>query len=244
MNATKWNSLTEYGKYLGREGICRVEEGDKGLEIAWIDNSPEALRRQDAIRKKERQDKGDEEREQRLIREQVERARRDAEEKQDAGADEEARVLQREDGEKIKLSFGAKPAAAASPPPAAKQVPSPPTGSGEDAHPDAETESSSTPAPEDSVLGASDRDHPPSSALDPPAAKIAVKLGGAGGKPKNVFASASKKDRSSGTGRVAPKTTPQRPISEVERIMKEEIERKRAREAGGFGGSTGKRQKV
>ena len=31
--------------------------------ISWIDNSPDALRGQDALRKKERQDKGDEERE-------------------------------------------------------------------------------------------------------------------------------------------------------------------------------------
>lgn len=56
--------MTEFAKHLGREGLCRVEDLDKGLHIAWIDNSPEALRRQDAIRKKERQDKGDEQREQ------------------------------------------------------------------------------------------------------------------------------------------------------------------------------------
>src|SRR5437773_8507477 len=63
MNATRWPSLTEFAKYLGREGLCRVEDNEKGLHISWVDNSPEALRRQDAIRKKERQDKGDEERE-------------------------------------------------------------------------------------------------------------------------------------------------------------------------------------
>lgn len=79
MNATKWPSLTEFAKFLGREGICRVEETDKGIQIAWVDNSPEALRRQDAIRKKERQDKGDEEREQMLIRDQVRKAKLDTE---------------------------------------------------------------------------------------------------------------------------------------------------------------------
>ena len=63
MNSTSIKSLTELGKYLGREGLCRVEEGEKGLEVAWIDNSPEALRRQDALRKKERMERGDEERE-------------------------------------------------------------------------------------------------------------------------------------------------------------------------------------
>ena len=79
MNATKWASLTEYAKYLGRQGIVRVEEDEKsegrggasGLMIAWIDNSPEALRRQEALKKKDRQDKGDEELEQRMIEEQM-----------------------------------------------------------------------------------------------------------------------------------------------------------------------------
>src|SRR5271167_1719496 len=53
MNATKWLTLTEFAKFLGREGICRVEENEKGLHIAWIDNSAEALRRQDAVRRQE-----------------------------------------------------------------------------------------------------------------------------------------------------------------------------------------------
>jgi DNA/RNA-binding protein KIN17 len=111
MNATKWPSLTEFAKFLGREGICRVEETDKGIQIAWIDNSPEALRRQDAIRKKERQDKGDEEREQMLIREQVRKAKLDAEARARGEDNDEERELKRAGGEKIKLSFGMKPGA-------------------------------------------------------------------------------------------------------------------------------------
>ncbi|KAF3356532.1 Putative crotonobetaine/carnitine-CoA ligase [Verticillium dahliae VDG1] len=78
MNATKWPSLTEFAKHLGREGICRVEETDKGLHISWIDNSPEALRRQDALRRKEAQDRGNEEVEQMMIREQIKRAQKAA----------------------------------------------------------------------------------------------------------------------------------------------------------------------
>src|SRR5277367_1901347 len=74
-NATKWPTLTEFAKFLGREGICRVEENEKGLHIAWIDNSAEALRRQDAVRRQEAMEKGDEEREQRMIDEQIKRAR-------------------------------------------------------------------------------------------------------------------------------------------------------------------------
>jgi DNA/RNA-binding protein KIN17 len=110
MNATKWPSLTEFAKFLGREGICRVEETDKGIQIAWIDNSPEALRRQDAIRKKERQDKGDEEREQMLIREQVWKAKLDAVARASGEEEDEERELKRAEGGKIKLNFGKKPA--------------------------------------------------------------------------------------------------------------------------------------
>ena len=52
MNATKWSSLTEFAKYLGREGICRVEESDKGLEIQWIDDSAEAVRRREDVKRR------------------------------------------------------------------------------------------------------------------------------------------------------------------------------------------------
>ena len=106
MNATKWPSLTEFAKHLGREGICRVEDTEKGLFIAWIDNSPEALRRQDILRKKELQDRNDEEREQQQLRAQIERARDQA--ASDEEADAESKALQRTEGEKIKLSFGSK----------------------------------------------------------------------------------------------------------------------------------------
>ncbi|KAF2755843.1 hypothetical protein EJ05DRAFT_467233 [Pseudovirgaria hyperparasitica] len=116
MNSTKWPSLTEFAKYLGREAICRVTEDEKGLYIAWIDSSPEAMRRQAALRKKERQDRGDEEREQRMIEDQVKKAQKDAEAKAKAPPEEEARALQRVDGEKISLNFDLKSAVASKPP--------------------------------------------------------------------------------------------------------------------------------
>lgn len=76
MNTTKWHTLTEFCKHLGRNGIVRVFEDDKeGLMIQWIDNSSEALQRADAAKKKERQDRGDEERMQRMLEQQIERAK-------------------------------------------------------------------------------------------------------------------------------------------------------------------------
>lgn len=43
MNSTRWVTLSEFVKHLGRCGIARVDETDKGWFIAWIDSSPKAL---------------------------------------------------------------------------------------------------------------------------------------------------------------------------------------------------------
>ena len=43
MNATRWVTLTEFVKHLGRTGVARVDETEKGWFIAWIDSSPKAL---------------------------------------------------------------------------------------------------------------------------------------------------------------------------------------------------------
>jgi DNA/RNA-binding protein KIN17 len=46
MTATKWPSLTEFVKHLGRHGICSVTENDEeGLCIAWRDTSTLAEKR-------------------------------------------------------------------------------------------------------------------------------------------------------------------------------------------------------
>ncbi len=123
MNATRWVTLTEFIKGLGRAGIAHVDETDKGWFIAWIDRSPKALEKQEASIKKERATMNDEQRERLLISEQIERAEREAREKGEgtsaAGAleDEEQKPegLQREEGEKkVMLSFSAKPSVALS----------------------------------------------------------------------------------------------------------------------------------
>ncbi|KAJ2312699.1 hypothetical protein IWW52_004783 [Coemansia sp. RSA 2704] len=76
MNATKWDTLSDFVKYLGREGKCRVEDAERGWMIEWIDNSPEALARKAAIQKKERQEMDDEQRELKMLQEQIERAKK------------------------------------------------------------------------------------------------------------------------------------------------------------------------
>lgn len=124
MNATRWVTLTEFIKTLGRAGIAHVDETDKGWFIAWIDRSPKALEKQEASLKKERATMNDEQRERLLIAEQIERAEREARDKGEgtsaAGAveDEEKKReegLQREEGEKkVVLSFSAQPSVASS----------------------------------------------------------------------------------------------------------------------------------
>ncbi|KAL9106787.1 MAG: hypothetical protein Q9227_008209 [Pyrenula ochraceoflavens] len=243
-NSTKWASLTEFVKHIGREGLCRVDEEESdesgrggGLYISWIDNSPEALRRQDALRKKERQDKGDEEREQRAIEAQIERARQDRTGGDRADEDEveedKKRQLQRKEGEKITLNFGAKPVA---------KPPSPPLTEKSDEEKERQrTESASSPpksteyptnsTPASKESSSKSSPPPPSKAPDPPmTTKPTLTFGPAStNKPKNVFA-APKKNNPLASSKKSFAPTQQRPMSEAERIMKEELERKRIRE--------------
>lgn len=228
MNATRWPSLTEYAKYLGREGICRVEETDKGLHIAWIDNSPEALKRAEAIRRKEMMDKGDEERELRMIREQQKRAEKAAEERRkgkgggedgevdgEGGDGHEKKGFRLEGGEKIRLSLSAKPVEKKD-----EVKKDEPPGS-----------NTSTSAAED---GSASKDTAePAKPADP--LKPAGFSFGAKPQPKNVFAQA-KKNALSGGAKKAIKIEQPKKMSEAERIMREEMERKRARDSSGHGG--------
>lgn len=43
MNATRWETLTEFVKWLGREGKCVVDETEKGWFVSYIDRDPEAI---------------------------------------------------------------------------------------------------------------------------------------------------------------------------------------------------------
>ncbi|KAM0247008.1 hypothetical protein ACHAQJ_010008 [Trichoderma viride] len=225
MNATKWPSLTEFAKYLGREGICRVEETEKGLHISWIDNSPDALRRQEALRRKEAQDQGDEEIEQRMIREQIKRAEESAG-KRDGETEEEQedRELKRQDGEKIKLSFGTKP----KPEGEQKSTEEKPEGS-KDADKGGQADS------------AAPKEQPKPAANKGGFGGVSLKLGE---KPptKNVFAQAKKNALASGSKKGSLIQQPKK-MSEAERIMKEELERKRPSGSVGFGMPGGKKQR-
>ncbi|KAK2105524.1 hypothetical protein P7K49_015038 [Saguinus oedipus] len=73
MNATQWETLTDFTKWLGREGLCKVDETPKGWYIQFIDRDPETIRRQLELEKKKKQDLDDEEKTAKFIEEQVRR---------------------------------------------------------------------------------------------------------------------------------------------------------------------------
>ncbi|GAA5900971.1 Rts2p [Sporobolomyces salmoneus] len=146
MNATRFLSLTEFAKHLGRTGVCHVDETEKGWFISWIDNSPKALAKAEANQKKERGEMDDEMRQRKLIQEQIERAREEGErrrketllakggqgesgegetgeEAKPVEEEEPTRELKREEGEKVALSLNFK----ATPTESTSKAPSPPT---------------------------------------------------------------------------------------------------------------------
>lgn len=83
MNATKWLTLTGFVKYLGREGICTVDETEKGWFIAWVDREPETIRRQESLARKEKLDLDDDERMAKFVEEQARRDKKKKEGKED-----------------------------------------------------------------------------------------------------------------------------------------------------------------
>jgi len=59
MNATIWESLSSFVKYLGRTKQCEVDQTEKGWYVKYIDRDPDVLAQQEAIKKKEKMDMDD-----------------------------------------------------------------------------------------------------------------------------------------------------------------------------------------
>ncbi|KAL3630478.1 DNA/RNA-binding protein kin17 [Castilleja foliolosa] len=113
MNSTQWATLTEFVKYLGRTGKCKVEETPKGWFITYIDRDSETLLKEKMKNKRIKADIADEEKMEKEIQRQIERA----EQTIPVGADDKvgevesvkSRMLEKNDGDgekKITLSLG------------------------------------------------------------------------------------------------------------------------------------------
>ncbi|KAL5569083.1 hypothetical protein UlMin_025658 [Ulmus minor] len=74
MNSTQWATLTEFVKYLGQTGKCKVEETPKGWFITYIDRDSETLFKERLKNKRIKSDLVEEEKQEREIRKQIERA--------------------------------------------------------------------------------------------------------------------------------------------------------------------------
>ncbi|CAH1784469.1 unnamed protein product [Owenia fusiformis] len=103
MNSTQWETLTEFVKWLGREGIAKVDETEKGWYVQYIERTPEAIERQKNQDKKEKMTLDDEEKTAAFIEKQIQKAA--AEEKLKPQV--EYTELQRENEEdKVTLKLG------------------------------------------------------------------------------------------------------------------------------------------
>ncbi|GLJ55068.1 hypothetical protein SUGI_1182030 [Cryptomeria japonica] len=65
MNSTQWATLTDFVKYLGRTGKCKVDETPKGWFITYIDRESETLLKEKLKNKRVRADLAEEERHER-----------------------------------------------------------------------------------------------------------------------------------------------------------------------------------
>ena len=76
MNSTRWATLTEFVKFLGREGYCKVEDTPKGWFMTYIDRDSEQAVKARLKRKRIKSDMAEDERQERMIARQIERAQK------------------------------------------------------------------------------------------------------------------------------------------------------------------------
>ncbi|CAG2115124.1 unnamed protein product [Medioppia subpectinata] len=75
MNATRWVTLSGLVKWMGRKGICHVDNTEKGWFITYIDRDPEKVMKQKNLLRRQRTEKDYEERCQQNIADQIERGK-------------------------------------------------------------------------------------------------------------------------------------------------------------------------
>lgn len=105
MNATRWLTLSDYVKWLGRTGQVIADETEKGWFVTYIDRSPEAMERQAKAERKEKMEKDDEERMTEFIEKQIKKAK--AKEGGDDDEDEQEKYTEliREQEQPLKLDI-------------------------------------------------------------------------------------------------------------------------------------------
>ncbi|KRX21677.1 Actin-related protein 2, partial [Trichinella nelsoni] len=103
MNSTCWFTLTGFVNYLGRTGICKVDQTEKGWFIQYIDRSLEE--RREKMAKKVKMDMDDEERMRDIIMKQAERARERLKESGELEEEAPYSELKKSDDQKIEFKL-------------------------------------------------------------------------------------------------------------------------------------------
>ncbi|KAL3768208.1 hypothetical protein ACHAWU_001898 [Discostella pseudostelligera] len=106
MNATKWATLTDFVQYLGKHGICVVEETERGWYVTYVERDATLLSRQETARKRAEADRNEE----KMAAERREVMRMEAARALDrAGCEVERKASEignREGGAKLELKLG------------------------------------------------------------------------------------------------------------------------------------------
>ena len=106
MNATRWATLTHFVQYLGKKGVCVVEETERGWYVTYIERDPALLERKEKLKLKLEADAREEkraEKERATLR--VEAAR--ALDRAGCSVDREASAIgEREEGDKLEVKLG------------------------------------------------------------------------------------------------------------------------------------------
>ena len=101
MNSTVWSTLTEFIIHLGKEGICEVEETEKGWNLRYIKRDPKEQERIEKHLKNEDVDKSEEEKYLAQLHKQIEEAKK-IEENLEAMKKEAAKQEEEENPSKAK----------------------------------------------------------------------------------------------------------------------------------------------
>eukprot|EP00899_Mesostigma_viride_P022934 jgi/Mesvir1/3825/Mv19793-RA.1 len=101
MNSTIWTTLTEFVKYLGKEGIAEVDETPKGWFIKYTYKEPDVLLMESMRSKKKAAEKADEERLMQNVMMMAERAAAAAAQQQEQSGDKPECTELRRDGGKV-----------------------------------------------------------------------------------------------------------------------------------------------
>ena len=75
MNSTTWQTLTDFVIYLGRTGKCKVDQTPKGWFMSYINRDPAVIARREAIEKKEKMERADEDLAEKAIAKQIRQAK-------------------------------------------------------------------------------------------------------------------------------------------------------------------------